>query len=81
MTESNEFEALYASFARIYADGKPIRGVFELVAAIRAAGLEPADVDEAWLRSLNGDWVYGEALLPFQDAAANRLYRQLLTGA
>ncbi len=22
-----------------------------------------------------------EALLPFQDAAANRLYRQLLTGA
>lgn len=81
MTKSNELEALYASFARVYANGKPIRGVFELVAAIRAAGLEPGAVDEAWLRSLNGDWVYGEALLPFQDVAANRLYRQFLTGA
>lgn len=81
MTEANELEALYASFARMYADGKPIRGVFELVAAIRAAGLEPGDVDEAWLRSLNGDWVYGEALLPFQDLATNRLYRRFLTGA
>jgi hypothetical protein len=81
MTESNELEALYASFARVYADGKPIRGVFELVAAIRAAGLEPGDVDEAWLRSLNGDWVYGEALLPFHDLASNRLYRRFLTGA
>ncbi|MDH3655902.1 MAG: hypothetical protein OEN21_16690 [Myxococcales bacterium] len=80
MTESNELEALYASFARIYADGKPIRGVFELVAAIRAAGLEPGDVDEAWLRSLNGDWAYGEALLPFQDTDTNRLYRRFLTG-
>jgi len=81
MTDSNDLEELYALFARIYADGKPIRGAFELVAAIRAAGLEPGNVNEEWLRSLNQDWVYGEALLPFQDVAANRLYRQFLTGA
>ena len=80
MTDSNDLEELYASFARIYADGKPIRGAFELVAAIRAAGLEPGNVNEEWLRSLNQDWVYGEALLPFQDVAANRLYRQFLMG-
>ena len=81
MTESDDLEALYASFARMYADGKPIRGVFELVAAIHAAGLEPKNVSADWLRSLNRDWVYGEALLPFQDLAANRLYRKFLTGA
>ncbi len=81
MTDSSDIEELYASFARIYADGKPIRGAFELVAAIHAAGLEPENVTEEWLRSLNRDWVCGAALLPFQDLAANRLYRRFLTGA
>lgn len=81
MTDSNDLDALYASFARMYADGKPIRGVFELVAATQAAGLEPENVTEEWLRSLNRDWVYGEALVPFQDLATNRLYRRFLTGA
>lgn len=80
MTEKNELQKLYASFARIYGDGKPIRGVFELLAAIRAAGLEPERVTEDWLETLNRDWVYGDSLLPFQDPAANRLYHRILTG-
>ena len=80
MTDNSELQELYASFARTYADGKPIRGAFELVAAIRAAGLEPEQVTEDWLKTLNRDWVYGESLLPFQDPAANRVYRRILTG-
>ncbi len=80
MTDSNDLEALYARFARIYADGKPIRGAFELVAAIHAAGLKVETVTEDWLKALNEDWVYGESLLPFQDAAANRLYQRFLIG-
>lgn len=79
MTDSSDLEKLHASFARIYGDGKPLRGVFELVAAIHAAGLEPENVTEDWLRALNEDWVYGEALLPFQDPTANRLYQRFLT--
>jgi hypothetical protein len=79
--DPNDLEKLYASFARIYADGKPIRGVFELVAAIHAAGLDPENVTENWLRALNEDWVHGESLLPFQDPVANRLYQRLLTGS
>jgi len=81
MTDPNDLQQLYATFARIYADGKPIRGVFELVAAIHAAGFEPENVTEDWLRALNGDWVYGESLLPFQDPAANRLYQRFLIGS
>lgn len=80
MTDSSDVQELYASFARIYGDGKPLRGVFELIAAIHAADLEPDDVTEDWLRTLNEDWVYGEALFPFQDSAANRLYQRFLTG-
>jgi len=79
--DPNDLEKLYASFARIYGDGKPIRGVFELVAAIHAAGLEPENVTENWLRALNEAWVHGESLLPFQDPVANRLYQRLLTGS
>ena len=80
MNDRKELEELYATFARIFADGKPIRGVFELVAAIHAAGLEPENVTEDWLRALNGDWVYGDSLFPFQDPTANRLYQRFLTG-
>jgi hypothetical protein len=80
MTDPNDLKKLYASFAGIYGDGKPIRGVFELVAAIHAAGLEPENVTDDWLRGLNHDWAYGESLLPFQDPAANRLYQRFLTG-
>ena len=73
-------EDLYALFARVYGDGKPIRGMLELVAAIQAAGLEPENVTEDWLKTLNADWVYGEALMPFQDPGANRLYQRFLQG-
>jgi len=80
MTDSNELEELYASFARVYGDGKPIRGLLELVAAIHAAGLDPKNVTEDWLKALNDDWVYGESLMPFQDTTANRLYQRFLKG-
>jgi hypothetical protein len=81
MTDKNAVEELYASFARIYADGKPIRGVFELIAAIRATGLDLEEVTDEWLRGINADWVYGESLLPFQDPATNRLYQRFLLGS
>ncbi|MDH3202496.1 MAG: hypothetical protein OEM15_16520 [Myxococcales bacterium] len=75
-----ELKALYASFAEVFANGTPIRRPIELVAAIRAAGIEPKAVTTEWLRTLNEDWVYGKAILPFQDAVANRLYQQILRG-
>lgn len=75
-----QLKALYASFAEIYADTTPIRGPFELMAAVRAAGLEPEAVTADWLKTLNEDWVYGKSILPFQDAGANRLYQLLLRG-
>lgn len=71
---------LYASFADILADGIPIRQPIELVAAIHAAGVDPEIVTADWLKTLNRDWVYGRSMLPFQDAAANHLYQQLLRG-
>ncbi len=73
-------EDLYASFARVYGDGKPIRGIRELLAAIHAAGLAPENVTEDWLKALNADWVYGESFMPFQDPAANRRYQRFLQG-
>ncbi len=75
-----KLKALYASFAQIYADGKPIRQPMDLVAAVQAAGLDPTIVTEDWLRTLNEEWVYGESIFPFQDAVTNRLYQQLLRG-
>ena len=76
----DQLKTLYASFAEIYADGIPIRRPVELVAAVRAAGLEPEAVTKDWLKALNEDWVYGQSILPFQDAVANRLYQQILRG-
>ncbi len=75
-----QVKSVYASFAEIFADGMPIRRPAELVAAIRAAGLEPEAVTTEWLEVLNEDWVYGKSLLPFQDSLTNRLYRQILRG-
>jgi hypothetical protein len=75
-----ELRGLYASFAEIYGDGTPIRRPIELLAAVRAAGHDPEIVTVDWLKTLNEDWVYGKSILPFQDAAANRLYQQLLSG-
>jgi len=76
----DQLNALYASFAEIYADGLPIRRPIELVAAIRAAGLDPETVTREWLKALSDDWVYGKSILPFQDAVTNRLYQQILRG-
>jgi hypothetical protein len=76
----DQLKSIYASFSGIYADGTPVRRPIELVAAIRAAGLEPEDVTTQWLKALNEDWVYGKSILPFQDAVTNRLYQQILRG-
>lgn len=76
----DQLKSLYASFAKIYGDGLPIRPPIELVAAIRAAGLDPETVTTEWLKTLSQDWVYGKSILPFQDAVANRLYQQILRG-
>ena len=75
-----QLKTLYASFAKIHADGTPIRRPIELFAAVRAAGLDPETVTADWLKTLNEDWVHGKSIRPFQDAAANRLYQQLLGG-
>lgn len=76
----DQLKAVYASFSQIFGDGTPIRRPVELVAAIRAAGLEPEAVTTEWLKALNEDWVYGKSILPFQDAVTNRLYQQILRG-
>lgn len=73
-----ELQQLYASFAKIYADGLPIRRPFELVAAVQAAGQDAETVTDAWLKTLNEDWVYGRAMVPFREPGANQLYRQLI---
>lgn len=75
-----QLNTLYASFAKVYADGMPIRRPIELVAAIRASGVDPEAVTTDWLKALNEDWVYGKSVLPFQDAVTNRLYQQILRG-
>lgn len=75
-----QLKELYDSFAQMYADGTPIRRPIELVAAVHAAGLDAETVTTDWLKTLNEDWVYGKAIVPFQDAATNLLYQQLLRG-
>lgn len=77
----DDFGATYRRFAALYANSHAIRGISELEAAVRAAGLSAKDVSDAWLRSLDRDWVYRESPLPFPDEEANRRYRRLLTEA
>lgn len=74
----NGIDDAYQRFAAMYANSVPIRGPSELRAAMEAGGIEPADVDEPWLRSLQRSWVYGESDEPFTDPQVNRVYRRLL---
>ena len=69
---------VYLRFARMYADSTPIRGPRELDAAIRAAGLDYADVSSEWLRALNYAWVYGDSGAPFASELLNRRYVRML---
>ncbi|MGB5811176.1 MAG: hypothetical protein WBG86_11635 [Polyangiales bacterium] len=73
-----QLATLYSSFAQIFANGVPIRRPFEVVAAIQAAGQDPETVTPGWLETLDHDWVYGKARLPFRDPGANRLYQRFL---
>jgi hypothetical protein len=75
---ANGIEELYGMFARIWGNGHPIRSAPELEAALRAADLDYADVDDAWLRSLSQTWVYHESEDPFEDENVNRAYRREL---
>jgi hypothetical protein len=63
-------------FARIWSNSAPIRGLAELDAAIRAAGLSYEDVTNEWLHSLREDWVFIQSDAPFDDEQANRAYRK-----
>lgn len=71
-------ESVYRRFADMYANSVPIRPATELDAAIRAAGLSYDQVDDEWLGSLQGGWVYREADVPFADDRRNRAYRRYL---
>jgi hypothetical protein len=74
----NDMDRLYASFARVWADGHPVRSEAELEAAARAAGVEPSTASDDWLRSLSRAWVYYEAEDPFDDEQVNRAYHRRL---
>jgi hypothetical protein len=69
----------YARFAELYADGLPVRSEDDFEAAVRAAGLEFDEVDDAWLRSLNVRWVYHQSDEPFADEQVNREYRRIVS--
>lgn len=71
---------IYARFARIWADGEPVREPRELFAAMLAANVAPPDVTDEWLRSLSRAWVYGDSDAPFNDERANRDYRRAVNG-
>ena len=71
-------EAVNDDFARLYANGAPIRSIDELDAAIRAAGLDYNAVGEDWLRSLSNEWVLLQSDSPFEDEKKNRAYRREL---
>jgi hypothetical protein len=68
----------YERFLAMYANSHPVRDVDDFAAAVRAAGLNFPEVDDAWLRSLDAHWVYGRAATPFADEAVNRRYRRLI---
>ncbi len=71
---------VYRRFAKIWANGEPVRDARELAAALRAAGVPEAQITDDWLRSLRREWVYGESEEPFVDERANRSYRRELLG-
>lgn len=71
-------DQIYQSFARIWANGHPVRSEPELVAAVRAAGMDADHVSDEWLKALNRSWVYYEAEDPFDDDEENRAYRREL---
>lgn len=73
MTETT-LEGVYRRFADMYANSHPIRQATELDAAIRAADLDYAEIEDDWLRSLLDGWVYREADVPFADDRRNRAY-------
>ena len=77
---ANSLDGVYAEFAELYADSKPIRWEQELDAAIRAAGLGYTDVTRDWLLALDPDWVYRESDAPFRDGERNQAYRRFLEG-
>ena len=78
IVNDEQIETLYAKFTQIFANGKPVRRAFELIAAVRAAGYDPETVSQRWLRTLDVDWVHGKSGEPFRDAGANRLYERFL---
>jgi hypothetical protein len=69
---------VYREFARMYANGEPIRPLEAVEAAMVAAGKMIDDVTAEWLRSLRHDWVIGESDEPFEDERANRAYWRIL---
>lgn len=68
----------YERFFRVWGNSEPIRRPDELAAALTAAGKDPAQANEDWLRSLDRDWVYGDSDAPFKDERTNREYRRLV---
>lgn len=78
MAEENDHRDAYGRFAAMWADGEPIRSEHELIAAIRAAGLEGQPIPDDWLRALDRRWVYGHSDEPFESERQNRSYRREL---
>jgi hypothetical protein len=75
---ARSMDDVYREFARMYANGEPIRPPEALEAAMVAADKMTNDVTTEWLRSLRHDWVIGESDEPFTDERANRAYWRIL---
>lgn len=77
MPATQSLKSVYARFAAIWANGRPIRDEDDLAAAARADQRELERVDDAWLRSLDPRWVHFDSNAPFEDERANREYRRI----
>lgn len=72
------FEHVYARFAAIWSDSRPMADEIMLRAALAAHDLSPGEVTDAWLQSLNPEWVYLESERPFEEPALDTKYRQFI---
>lgn len=77
-SQTRTVDDVYRQFREIWADSEPVRSRGEVAAAVRASGLEPAEITADWLHALDRDWVYGRGEAPFADDLKNREYRRLV---
>ncbi len=66
---------VHQRFQEMYANSHPTRGLLAFRLMLHAAGLNPSEVDDDWLRNLRKEWVYGQSEEPFWEDSLNRAYK------